>query len=138
MQGPVQVRVVGLPALRMHGPILLPASSRCPVCQLPELSLKPQGRSGLLERLLPSLPALVVRDCLLRARLPEESSKPLILVPALFTYQFLLLTTAIYPLRCVFICIWHMKSCKMQLMLCCIFRNVCDQILGFFSAAFCW
>lgn len=31
-----------------------------------------------------------------------------------------------------------MKSYKMQLILCCIVRSVCDYVLGFFSAAFCW
>lgn len=72
-----QVRVVGLPAPRMPG-----ASPSCclprlnPVREPTELHLKPVGRSGLLQRLLLSLPALVVRDSLLtsRANLPEGSS----------------------------------------------------------------
>lgn len=99
----VQVSVVGLPApstVLVH-PVACLLSN--PVCEPPKF--KPVGRSGLLERLSLSLPTLVVRDCLLtsRARLPKESH-----------YCDL-------SLELLYICIWHMKSCKMQLVLCCIF-----------------
>lgn len=92
---------MGLPAPRMPG-----ASPSCclphlnPVREPTELHLKPVGRSGLLERLLLSLPALVVRDRLLTSRvnLPEGSSQPLILVSALLLYQVLLQVLLFIPL----------------------------------------